>query len=81
MAQITINIDDAKIAEFKAGFIRSTPFPVDANGVSLYPNTNAGLAAWVKDYLIIRLKACYKAGKQQLAHDNNPPVTDDTILS
>ena len=65
MASITITIPDAKLTEFKSGFLKRQPVPVDNDTGEPEMSENAWIKEWVKQQLL----HYYKSGKKQLAQE------------
>ena len=71
MAQVTITLDDAKLNEFRMGFLAFCPIPEDDNGE---PAMN--FQQWIKTYLRNELLSTYRAGKTKLASETVSVDTD-----
>ena len=65
MAQITLTLEDAKIAEFKSAYLRQHPVPLDVNGQPKMTEL-----AWIKQCIMQSVIADYRIGKQLLAQDS-----------
>lgn len=76
MANITITIPDEKISEFKKGFLKVQPVPLDESD-----NPIMGENAWIKKFIKDILVSQYKAGKEELAIEQSPTVVDEDIIS
>ncbi len=77
MAKITFTIDDAKLAEFKAGFLKKHPVPIDEDTEVPEFTDNEWLKEWGKRAYI----NAYRTGKKKIAQDTIAPVTDDNIVN
>ena len=74
MATITFTIDNAKVVDFKAGFLKEHPVPLDSTDTPLYKDL-----VWIE--MVIRKYAIgeYKHGKKRLAFE--AAVADDSIIT
>jgi hypothetical protein len=61
---ITITIPNAKVPDFKAGFLKRYPVPLNEEGLPAMTE-----AQWLKTWIIQRLRFEYVEGKKQLAAD------------
>lgn len=73
MASITFNIPDDKLIEFKLGFLKRHPVPIDIEGNPAMTDNQ-----WIKEWGKQRYFRAYQTGKKQLAYDNE--LTDSTIV-
>ena len=64
MVQIILTIPDEKIEEFKLGFLKEYPVPLDKNGDPLY-----SVIVWVKKIIIDFIITGYCRGKKRLAFE------------
>ena len=71
--QIILTIPDNKLAEFRTGFLRKSPVPVDIDG-----NPEMTELVWLKRWIRYKLLMEYKRGKIKLAQDSI--VLDDSII-
>jgi hypothetical protein len=63
MASVTITIPDAKLAEFKVGFLKCNPVPTDEDtGDPLFTED-----AWMKEWARREYLKMYSRGKRQIA--------------
>ena len=74
MAQTTINIDDARLDEFKSGFLVWCPIPTDDDGK---PTMNFG--EHIRAFLKQKLFSAYRAGKTKAAAESI--IADETIIT
>ena len=74
MADITFTIPDNKLADFKAGFLRAIPVPVEIDGTPRY-----GENEWIKLCGKNRYVEAYRRGKKLIAEDS--AQTDNEIIS
>ncbi len=74
MASITYNIPDEKIDQFKQGFLKYHPVPVDEEGAPKMTEV-----AWIKKWGQNQFISAYKAGMRQLAAENME--IDNTIIT
>jgi hypothetical protein len=65
MAQITYTIPTGKLSEFKIGFLRCYPIPLDEHQQPIMTENE-----WIKEWGKRQFLKAYRSGKQQLAHDN-----------
>lgn len=73
MASITFNISDDKLSEFKLGFLKRHPVPMDIDGNPIMTE-NQWLKQWGKNQYF----QAYQTGKKQLAYEGEP--TDNLIV-
>ena len=73
MATIEITIPNDKLAEFKVGFLKSKPIPLDENQVPIYTESQ-----WIERIIVNHLKAVYRNGKTKLAKE--AAIIDDDVL-
>ena len=76
MAQVTFTIDDANLAEFKTGFLRTRPVPLDTSGNPTMTENN-----WIREFGRRVYMNQYRRGKQEIAETATVPVVDETIIS
>lgn len=76
MAAITLTIDDAKLPEFKLGFLRSFPVPLNTDGTPQFTEN-----AWIKRWAQLVLVDAYRQGKTLLAQDALSVTVDNTIVT
>lgn len=76
MATITFTIPDNKLAEFKAGFLKSHPIPQDDDGNPLYTEND-----WIKEAIRQMIMHSYQAGKERIARESTQPSIDTNIIS
>lgn len=69
--KITHTIADNKIAEFKLGFLKFHPVPLDENS-----NPIMSEGAWIKEWGKRKFMSAYKNGKSLLAMEASNPQTD-----
>lgn len=67
MANITFNIPDSKINEFKTGFLRACPVPTEL--VLAVPTPLYTENEWIKEWGRRQLKDAYERGKRLLLQD------------
>lgn len=87
MLRITVEISDQSYSrsfdltteqfdEFKIGFLRIAPIPLDRNGDPLFSEGD-----WILKNIRDHLRHLYGVGKEALASDATPdPQKDDTLL-
>lgn len=73
MASITFNIPNDKLLEFKLGFLKRHPVPVD---ISSNPTMTEN--QWLKQWGKQQYFQAYQTGKKQLAYEDEP--TDSSIV-
>ena len=73
MASITFNIPDDKLPEFKLGFLKRHPVPIDIGG-----NPTMTENQWLKQWGKQQYFQAYKTGKKQSAYENQ--LVDGTIV-
>ena len=76
MAQITFTIDDANLQEFKLGFLKSRPVPLDASG-----NPTMTENACIREFGKRVYMNQYQRGKRAIASEATAPVVDETIVT
>jgi len=74
MAQITINLNDAKLDEFKKGFLVFNPIPKDDDG-----NPTMTFEQHIKQILKNELITMYQAGKTKLVAE--AVLVDNDIIT
>jgi hypothetical protein len=65
MADITFTIPADKIAEFKVGFLKACPVPVDEMGDPTMSELD-----WIKEWSRRQFLQAYRDGKTQLANES-----------
>jgi hypothetical protein len=76
MASITYTISDAKLAEFKLGFLKVVPVPTDDLG-----NPTMSENAWIKEAGKKFFVDSYVAGKKLIAQETTASNTDNSIIT
>ena len=82
MPDITLSITSAKLAEFKTGFLKLYPVPIDNDtesedfGEPLYTEND-----WLKEKIKQIVIRDYKRGKQALAKEAADPQIDEEIVT
>ena len=84
MAELTISIPNEKVADFKAGFLRMNPVPVentnpDPEGEPVWEPTMAE-NVWIRRCIRTYLIEQYKSGKHWLVKDAEVIVVDEDII-
>lgn len=74
MASITYTIPDAKLAEFKSGFLRIYRVPSDE-----YGDPSMTESEWIKEWGKRQFINAYKEGKKQIAQQATEPTFEDII--
>jgi hypothetical protein len=74
---VTITIPNAKLNEFKTGFLKENPVPIDEE---------TGLPAmteiqWLKAWIIGELKREYASGKRRIAIESSVVVIEDNGIT
>ena len=76
MVSVTFTIDDEKFEEFKIGFLKSTPIPLDEEtGIPIYTENQ-----WIKEWGLLMYKRSYRAGKILIARETTSPTLDEDII-
>jgi len=73
MASITFNIPDDKLPEFKLGFLKRHPVPLDIEDNPIMIENQ-----WIKEWGKQQYFQAYKTGKKQLAYESE--LTDSLIV-
>ena len=77
MATLTFTIPDAKLADFKAGFLRIFPNQeVDSGGVPSYTDNQ-----WIREKIRRIAFSYYNDGKLILAQEATAPAVDNDIIT
>ncbi len=74
MAQLTYTIADAKLAEFKLGFLKVYPVPLDDAGVPIM-SENAWIKARGKRFFL----EAYKGGKEMILNEGDAGIIEDIV--
>ena len=74
MVDITITVPQNKLNEFRTGFLRSNPIPLDENEQPEFTEL-----AWFKDVLMTFCREEYKRGKRSLAEDAGYTYDNDVV--
>ena len=74
MATITYTIPDDKIAEFKIGFLKFQPVPLNENNEPIMTEPE-----WIKEWGRRKFIWAYKNGKHLTAQE--AAIVDDTLVS
>lgn len=72
---ITVTIPAGKVAEFKSGFLKSCPVPVDPD--TLVPEMTE--TQWLKAWIVSQLRRAYREGKKRIAAET--ATTDEGVLT
>ena len=74
MAQIIYTISDEKLAEFKAGFLKINPVPLDEEGEPTMTE-----AEWIKEWGKLHFIKAYQDGKKKISREA-AEIEEDLIL-